>query len=205
MNRSGAVSRREIGVLRATLAAFCAVLVGLGLARFAYTPLIPALIDAQWFTPAQAAYLGAANLAGYLAGALAARPLARSRTRMTPRVAAPSWLSVGSPLMRKRLCEAMRLAAAAPSLPRRSAAEGMIPQAAWGIAGVLVLPDGSLLVDEAAVDPDEPLDGGLDGDLGSGLRLESHLFAALFATEDAKTGMVSFMENGPGKAKFAGR
>ena len=80
MNRSGAVSRREVGVLRATLAAFCAVLVGLGLARFAYTPLIPALIDAQWFTPAQAAYLGAANLAGYLAGALAARPLARARS-----------------------------------------------------------------------------------------------------------------------------
>ena len=50
---------------------------------------------------------------------------------------------------------------AAPTLPRRAAVEGMIPQAAWGIAGVLVLPDGSLLVDEAAVDPDLPLGGGL--------------------------------------------
>jgi hypothetical protein len=56
---------------RATASALCAILVGIGLARFAYTPLIPALVEAGWFTPAEAAYLGAANLAGYLAGALA--------------------------------------------------------------------------------------------------------------------------------------
>lgn len=49
------------------------------------------------------------------------------------------------------------------------------------------------------------IDGGLDGDLESGLRLESHLFAALFATEDKQLGMDSFTENGPGKAKFVGR
>jgi MFS family permease len=53
----------------------CASLVGLGLARFAYTPLIPALISAKWFSPADAVYLGAVNLAGYLAGALVAREL----------------------------------------------------------------------------------------------------------------------------------
>ena len=56
-------------------AGLCASLVGLGLARFAYTLLIPALIAAKWFTPAEAVYLGAANLAGYLAGALIARDL----------------------------------------------------------------------------------------------------------------------------------
>jgi predicted MFS family arabinose efflux permease len=66
--------------VHATLAGLCAVLVGIGLARFAYTPLIPALIDAQWFTAAEAAYLGAANLAGYLAGALSARPMASARS-----------------------------------------------------------------------------------------------------------------------------
>jgi methionine synthase II (cobalamin-independent) len=54
---------------------------------------------------------------------------------------------------------------AAPSLPRRSATEGMIAQAAWGIAGVLVLDDGSLLVDEATIDPAVPLvDPGVDGE-----------------------------------------
>src|SRR5260370_41041192 len=56
-------------------AGLCASLVGLGLARFAYTPLIPALIAAKWFSPADAVYLGAANLAGYLAGALVAPEL----------------------------------------------------------------------------------------------------------------------------------
>jgi MFS family permease len=56
-------------------AGLCASLVGLGLARFAYTPLIPALIAAKWFSPAAAVYLGAANLAGYLGGALIAREL----------------------------------------------------------------------------------------------------------------------------------
>jgi enoyl-CoA hydratase len=49
------------------------------------------------------------------------------------------------------------------------------------------------------------IDGGLDGDLASGLKLESHLFAALFATDDQRAGMQSFIENGPGKAKFSGK
>lgn len=49
------------------------------------------------------------------------------------------------------------------------------------------------------------IDGGLDGDLASGLKLESHLFAALWATEDQRAGMESFIENGPGKARFTGR
>ncbi len=48
------------------------------------------------------------------------------------------------------------------------------------------------------------IDGGLDGDLGNGLRLESHLFASLFATEDRRIGMASFLAAGPGKAVFTG-
>jgi predicted MFS family arabinose efflux permease len=61
---------------RATLSGLCASLVGIGMARFAYTPLIPALIAAQWFVPSDVVYLGAANFAGYLAGALLGRSLA---------------------------------------------------------------------------------------------------------------------------------
>jgi len=60
---------------RATLAGLAASLVGLGLARFAYTPLLPAIVQAHWFDAAAAAYLAAANLTGYLAGALVAAPL----------------------------------------------------------------------------------------------------------------------------------
>jgi hypothetical protein len=59
---------------------------------------------------------------------------------------------------------------AAPSLPNRAPVEGMIPQAAWGIPGVLVLDDGSLIVDEAAVDPELPIDGGIDGEPFASLR-----------------------------------
>src|SRR3979409_1387214 len=69
--------RNEGGpVWLSAMAGLCASLVGLGLARFAYTPLIPALISAKWFSPTEAVYLGAANLAGYLAGALIAREIA---------------------------------------------------------------------------------------------------------------------------------
>jgi enoyl-CoA hydratase len=46
------------------------------------------------------------------------------------------------------------------------------------------------------------IDGGLDADLATGLRLESQLFASLFATEDRTIGMQSFLESGPGKAVF---
>ncbi|UFW88455.1 MFS transporter [Bradyrhizobium barranii] len=60
---------------RATAAGLCATLVGIGLARFAYTPLLPAVIGAHWFDASAAAYIGAANLAGYLAGALLAHPM----------------------------------------------------------------------------------------------------------------------------------
>ena len=49
------------------------------------------------------------------------------------------------------------------------------------------------------------IDGGLDGDLASGLKLESNVFAALFATDDQKAGMRSFLEHGPGKATFTGK
>jgi len=51
----------------------------------------------------------------------------------------------------------------------------------------------------------QAIDDGLDADLHTGLEIERLHFAGLFATEDAGTGMRSFVENGPGKASFAGR
>src|SRR3546814_19797365 len=59
-----------------TTAAVLAIFVGIGLSRFAYSPLIPVLIAEDWFTPAQTIYLGAANLAGYLFGALIGEQIA---------------------------------------------------------------------------------------------------------------------------------
>ncbi len=49
------------------------------------------------------------------------------------------------------------------------------------------------------------VDLSLDTDLGTGLEFEQASFAGLFATDDARTGMRSFLENGPGKATFSGR
>jgi predicted MFS family arabinose efflux permease len=66
-----------VSVWRATLSGMCASLVGVGLGRFAYSALIPLVIAAHWFTASEAAYLGAANLAGYLVGALGARWMTR--------------------------------------------------------------------------------------------------------------------------------
>ena len=60
---------------RVVTAAMAALLVGNGLARFAYAPLLPAVIARGWFSAGDAAYLGAANLLGYLGGALVARGL----------------------------------------------------------------------------------------------------------------------------------
>jgi MFS family permease len=68
---------RSPGIWMPIFAGLCASLVSIGLARFAYTPLIPALIQAQWFSTHDVVYLGAANLVGYLIGALLGRPLAR--------------------------------------------------------------------------------------------------------------------------------
>lgn len=64
-------------------AGLCASLVSIGLARFAYTPLIPSLIQAQWFSAGDVVYLGAANLVGYLIGALIGHPLARHTSNKT--------------------------------------------------------------------------------------------------------------------------
>ena len=64
-------------------AGLCASLVSIGLARFAYTPLIPALIEAHWFSANDVVYLGAANLVGYLVGALIGRPIAHRTSNKT--------------------------------------------------------------------------------------------------------------------------
>ena len=48
----------------------------------------------------------------------------------------------------------------------------------------------------------ECVDAGLEADIDTGLTIERNWFAGLFATEDRERGMRSFVEEGPGKAKF---
>ena len=49
------------------------------------------------------------------------------------------------------------------------------------------------------------IDAGLEVDLETGLEIERAHFSALFATDDQRIGMESFLANGPGQAEFTGR
>ena len=51
----------------------------------------------------------------------------------------------------------------------------------------------------------QTIDDGLSMSLADGLALEQHAFAAVFASEDSRIGVQSFLEHGPGKASFIGR
>src|SRR5260370_37031988 len=68
----------ERGGWRAAWPGLCATLVGVGIGRFSYTPLIPFLIADGVLSETEAAYLGAASVLGYLLGAsVAARTVSR--------------------------------------------------------------------------------------------------------------------------------
>ena len=60
-----------------SLAGLSATLVGNGIGRFAFIALMPAVIDAAWFSKAQASHLSVATLLGYILGAWGSDRLAR--------------------------------------------------------------------------------------------------------------------------------
>lgn len=65
-------------MLRSVLTfAISAMFLGLGLGRFAFSPLIPEFVAKGWLDVGAAQSLGAANLVGYFAGAMIARPALR--------------------------------------------------------------------------------------------------------------------------------
>ncbi|MEZ5839432.1 MAG: YbfB/YjiJ family MFS transporter [Hyphomicrobiales bacterium] len=73
MSGKGEASGGSYGIAFSGLAA---TLVGHGIGRFSYVALLPAVVAAGWFSGADAGYIGAANLVGYLGGALIAHRLA---------------------------------------------------------------------------------------------------------------------------------
>lgn len=87
----------------------------------------------------------------------------------------------------------------------------------WGLVDEAVAPDD--VVDRALALADElstrapvalraakrAVDTGTAGDLDTGLRLETALFASVFATDDAATGLSSFLASGSRQARFEGR
>jgi predicted MFS family arabinose efflux permease len=70
-------TRPYAGGLRPAFAGAAATFTGIGLSRFAYVPLFPAMVTAGWVSGAEGGLLGALNLAGYLAGVIGARGTAK--------------------------------------------------------------------------------------------------------------------------------
>ncbi len=58
---------------RAAFSGLLAMLLAIGIARFGYAPLVPALVAGHWYGASAAFWLGAINLAGYFIGAAAMR------------------------------------------------------------------------------------------------------------------------------------
>ena len=49
------------------------------------------------------------------------------------------------------------------------------------------------------------IDEGIETTLADGLTVERRVFEEVFGTEDARIGITSFLESGPGRAHFTGR
>lgn len=65
-------------IMRAAISGLLAMFVSVGIARFGFAPLVPALAKAHWYSASAAFWLGTANLAGYFIGAAAMRVWRRS-------------------------------------------------------------------------------------------------------------------------------
>lgn len=79
--------------LAPVLAGYCGLLIGVGMGRFGYPPLIPAMVEAGWATPTTLHLAGAFNLAGYIVGAGTALATARA-LGVRPAIALAALLSV---------------------------------------------------------------------------------------------------------------
>lgn len=60
-------------IMRAAICGLLAMFVSIGVARFGFAPLVPALAKAHWYSAAGAFWLGTTNLAGYFIGAATMR------------------------------------------------------------------------------------------------------------------------------------
>ncbi|MFN8953482.1 MAG: YbfB/YjiJ family MFS transporter, partial [Burkholderiales bacterium] len=67
-----ASEHRPLQAWQVMMGGICGLVLTIGLARFAYTPLLPALQAQTGLNDAEAGALAAVNYGGYIAGALAA-------------------------------------------------------------------------------------------------------------------------------------
>ncbi|PWT91041.1 MAG: MFS transporter [Proteobacteria bacterium] len=149
-----------------SLAGACATFTGVGLGRFAYVPLFPAMVLAGWVEAAGAGLLGAANLAGYLAGALGGRSVAR-------RLGVARALDLG-------------MAATALSFAACAVNGGLAWFTTWrllaGVSGGILMALAGPAVQETTAPDHRGLSGGLViSGVGSGIVTASLLMPALIA------------------------
>lgn len=86
---------KTLSLAQAAALGFSALLVGVGLGRFGYPALIPAVVGAGWVTPEVAHLSAASNLAGYVLGAMFCAPAVRALgARRT--VIVSLWLTVAT-------------------------------------------------------------------------------------------------------------
>ena len=79
--------------VRLSIGGAATLLVGMGLGRFSYTPMIPALIEGGGLSAAEAGSVQAFNMAGFLIGALAA-PWLRRRMEEASLLRACLWITL---------------------------------------------------------------------------------------------------------------
>jgi len=77
----------EFPIYRAAFSGLLAMFLSIGVARFGYSPLVPALVAAKWYSASAAFWLGAVNLLGYFVGAAIMRAW-RGRLQAKPVVLA---------------------------------------------------------------------------------------------------------------------
>ena len=108
------------------------------------------------------------------------------------------------PARAKEMCLTGRQVRAEEAL-RIGLADEVVPAAeleARSLALAAELARGAVLAQALAK---RAIDEGLTLPLERGLQLERELFEEVFHTEDSRTGVASFLDNGPGKAVFFGR
>ena len=141
--------------LGAALAGLCALVLGMGIGRFAYTPVLPYMQAQLGLSIEAAGYVASANFAGYLAGALLA-------------IAVPGRLRRGAFVGAVALSVATTLAMA----PLSGAWAMAVVRALSGIASAFVLIHGSAIVlDRLARDGRPTLFSLLYAGVGAGIVL----------------------------------
>lgn len=153
--------------LAAAGAGFCALALAMGIGRFAYTPMLPPMLDESGLTLSAAGLVASSNFLGYLIGALLATRAVFARRRV-------AWLRAG-------LATSV-VTTAAMALDVGAAGWGSVRLVA-GIASAFVLVFSSAIVFELAAREGRPMLGSLlFAGVGGGIALSSLL---VFAGRDA--------------------